>query len=40
MDFPMDIWVFLICFINVLFKIITYFKFDQGLPSEAYFITG
>jgi hypothetical protein len=29
MDFPMDFWLFLICFINVLFKFINNFKFDK-----------
>ncbi len=30
MDFPMDFWLFHICFINVLFKVITgtNFQFD------------
>ncbi len=26
-DFPMDFWLFLMCFINVLFKVITNLKF-------------
>ncbi len=29
MDFSVDVWLFLICFINVLFKFINCFKFDK-----------
>jgi hypothetical protein len=29
MDFPIDFWMFYICFINVLFKVITNFKFNK-----------
>jgi hypothetical protein len=29
MDFPMDFWLFSMCFINVLFEVITNFKFDK-----------
>ncbi len=31
MDFPMDFWLFWMCFINVLFKVITILNFTNAV---------
>ncbi len=41
MDFPRDFWLFEMCFINVLFKVIINLKFYKHfLSSEAFCIIG
>jgi hypothetical protein len=35
MDFPMDIWLFSICFINVLFKVITNLILKNAVLSKT-----
>ncbi len=39
MDFPMNVWLICMCFINVLFKVIYILNFTDAVQSKVTFIS-